>query len=430
MDAEVLIIGAGVAGLAAARALAEGGCRVLVLEARGRVGGRILTVQDEHARVPVELGAEFVHGCPAELLRLLGEAGLKLTERKGEPVCQMDGKLAACSDQDAWNVLGQVAGDPDVPFAEWLAKQEMPREQAERVTAFVEGFNAADAGRIGTAALKKQQAAEDEIEGWRAFAVDAGYGALPEFLRAKAEAAGAVIRLQAEVRSIRWRPGEVEVRAVVEVKEKVFSASACIVTLPLGVLQAGVVEITPLPERVEQAIGQMAMGAARRVVCVFDEPFWRERFPRMGFLFLESEGMDAALPRVWWARDEAGGAEADVLLTGWIGGPRAEAELEDEEGFVRRAVGSVALAFGMEEDELWRRLRGWHVHDWQRDAFSRGAYSYAPAGAVNASDVLAESVERTLYFAGEHTDTSGHWGTVHGALRSGLRAAREMLAQR
>ena len=72
-------------------------------------------------------------------------------------------------------------------------------------------------------------------------------------------------------------------------------------------------------------------------------------------------------------------------------------------------------------------LTSFYIHDWQSDPYSLGAYSYAPAGALTASDALAIPVENTLYFAGEHTDITGHWGTVHAALRSGLRAASQIL---
>ncbi len=429
MDADVLIVGAGVAGLAAARMLAGAGRRVMVLEARDRVGGRILTVREAGARRPLELGAEFVHGKPPELLRLLEEAGLKMRAREGEQLCEAQGRLDACEDHDAWSLLDRIAAEPDIPFAEWLAGQQVSQEAAARATAFVEGFNAADAKRIGTAALNKQQAAEEAIEGWLGFHLDAGYDALPEFLRERAQAAGAAVRLNTEVRSIDWKPGRVEVRAKAGSEESVFKAGACVVTLPLGVLQAGAVKIAPLPERTQDAIGQLAMGAARRLVCVFDEPFWQERFPGMGFLFLDQDRADAGVPRVWWTRGSGLSAGADRVLTGWMGGPAAAAPLRDTEQFARGAVADLEVAFGLEPGALWRRLRGWHIHDWQADPYSRGAYSYAPVGALHASDVLAEPVEGTLYFAGEHTDTTGYWGTVHAALRSAMRDAVQALAR-
>jgi monoamine oxidase len=69
----------------------------------------------------------------------------------------------------------------------------------------------------------------------------------------------------------------------------------------------------------------------------------------------------------------------------------------------------------------------WRQHDWQTDRHSLGAYTYVPKGALHASEELSVPVEGTLFFAGEHTDITGHWGTVHGALRSGYRAAKQVL---
>jgi monoamine oxidase len=73
-------------------------------------------------------------------------------------------------------------------------------------------------------------------------------------------------------------------------------------------------------------------------------------------------------------------------------------------------------------------LAAYYCHDWEADPCSLGAYSYAPAGALDASGRIAEPVENTLFFAGEHPDVGGHWGTVHGALASGDSAARRLLA--
>jgi monoamine oxidase len=90
---------------------------------------------------------------------------------------------------------------------------------------------------------------------------------------------------------------------------------------------------------------------------------------------------------------------------------------------------SLERIFSLPAEGLGTELLGWHTHDWQLDPYSRGAYSYAPKGASEASALLATPVEGTLFFAGEHTDTTGHPGTVHGALRSGLRAAAQVLNQ-
>ena len=90
---------------------------------------------------------------------------------------------------------------------------------------------------------------------------------------------------------------------------------------------------------------------------------------------------------------------------------------------------NLSFMLGSTLHEVRKHLLRWHMHDWQIDPLSLGAYTYVPRGAIDASDHLSQPVEQTLFFAGEHTDTSGHWGTVHGALRSGCRAARQLLAQ-
>jgi monoamine oxidase len=119
------------------------------------------------------------------------------------------------------------------------------------------------------------------------------------------------------------------------------------------------------------------------------------------------------------------------MITAWIAGPNvnlihpAGSTLEK---LLPRVLHTLATALGVAPNELKALLRSWHTHDWQADPFAQGAYSYAAAGAVDASAHMAQPVEETLYFAGEHTDTTGHWGTVHGALRSGIRAATQLLA--
>ena len=85
--------------------------------------------------------------------------------------------------------------------------------------------------------------------------------------------------------------------------------------------------------------------------------------------------------------------------------------------------------FGVAEDVVRAQLVATYTHDWSGDAFSRGAYSYVPVGAIDAPAAMAEAVADTLFFAGEHTDVTGHWGTVHAAIRSGLRAAAQVLGE-
>jgi monoamine oxidase len=209
-------------------------------------------------------------------------------------------------------------------------------------------------------------------------------------------------------------------------REFAVSGRRVIVTLPLGVLQAGVVRFEPAPTEIMRHAGRLRMGAVVRVILVFQSRFWCEdaQLRRLSFLFTPQE-----VPATWWTPMPHGGA----MLTGWVGGPGASRLLDtvrasDPYALLRECTGVLSKAFGISEAEIGRRLIGWHWHDWSADECSLGAYSYVPAGAIDAPDNLTLPAAETLYFAGEHTDTVGDWGTVHGALRSGLRAAEQVLA--
>src|SRR5271165_4507660 len=258
--ADIVILGAGIAGLAAARNLAEAGLSVILLEARTRIGGRIFTMRSSATDLPIELGAEFVHGCPPELLDLIHEAGLTLFEREGEFVCYDEGKLGDCGFfGEAFRVLDNLPASPDMTFAEFLAQKRLPDHIAARVRGYVEGFNAADAAIIGTAALLKQQRAEEAIEGDCSFRVVEGYDRLPAYLLDRFVAAGGQIHLDTPVTAIHWKTGEVRVETANPNLPEVH-ASRAVIALPLGVLHAGTVLIDPAPPHALAAIRKLAMG--------------------------------------------------------------------------------------------------------------------------------------------------------------------------
>ena len=417
---DVIVVGAGIAGLAAARTLVDAGLQVTLIEARDRAGGRIYTLPSAAGELPVELGAEFVHGLPLELIHLIEEAGLTRFELGGETLCFRreggSGRLERCAEQpevdQLFNELAHLQPpQEDLSFSEFVAQREFSAETVARATNYVEGFNAADAGRISIRALEKQQVAEDAISGDRLFRVEEGYARVPDFLlRRFLEAGGRWVR-SAPVRSITWRPGKVEVATETG---QVFDAAAAVITLPLGVLQARRVAFSPEPVEIFSAADRMAMGTAARVVYEFNREFWSRlsRLKGVSFVFAPDE-----VPPTWWTTEPW----PTAMLTGWVAGRRADqlnlAELPDT------GLATLARLIG---DGLREHLVRCHWHDWKGDVFSLGSYSYVPRGAIQASDELSVPVEKTLFFAGEHTDTSGHWGTVHGALRSGYRAAEQV----
>jgi monoamine oxidase len=432
-----LVVGAGVAGLAAARTLAEAGEHVAIVEARERLGGRILTehvpIENVARPFPIELGAEFVHGLPYASWNLIGEAGLAAYELDGPQLCFDAGILKPCADEERhanevlekmmqW--LAQQPAGTDPTFAEYLDLAEIHGLAREESAAYVEGFNAADHHLIGVAALCRQQRAEDEIQGDRMFHVMEGYDAVPRFLGERFLQAGGTVHLGQRVRGIRWTRGAVTLRCENGAGDAVeLHADRAVITLPLGVLQASSVAFDPQPRRILSQAQRMAMGSVRRATLVFKSRFWTE----FSFLFAS----EALLP-TWWTPMP----EAAPVITAWVGGPKA-APVEEK---LRMAANPNALRdyclhelagiFGTHVQELEDNLASWHTHDWGRDEHALGAYSYAPAGAIDASEKMTQPVEKTLYFAGEHTNTQGHWGTVHGAIDSGMRAAAQILEER
>jgi len=429
MDADIVILGAGIAGLTAARTLAERGLRVLVLEARDRVGGRVFSVPAQQQTA--ELGAEFVHGRPPELWALIAECNAETTERDGAMLRERDNGTLAEDDSQAESMfepleqLEHFTGN-DLSFTAWLVDSDVPQEQRPAVLGYVEGFNAADARRISVKSLGAQQQAEDATESYRSWHLRGGYQRLAEYLAARIKQLGGEVRLNWEVRSLRWHAGSVEV----EGERGSIRAPRCIVTLPLGVLQrvnAGGISMTPEPAALAHA-RRLAMGHAVRFTMLFRERWWErstaldaEALRRMSFLFTPQR-----LPSVWWTTR----LENSTMLTGWIGGPRAlDLEGRSAAELGRNACAALAEVFAVPEPQIRSQLIETYTHDWSHDPFACGAYSYIPAGALDAPTAMTQPEENTLFFAGEHTDVTAHWGTVHAALRSGLRAANQVLGE-
>ena len=242
---------------------------------------------------------------------------------------------------------------------------------------------------------------------------------------------GAAEIVQVTRQRVDWQRGAVAVSGTLD-SGHAFSVNAAraLISVPLGVLQAGALEFSPMPGDILAQAGRLKMGPVLRQTLVFRSRFWstlRPDFARLSFLFTPG-----TLPATWWTPmpDEA------PVITAWIGGP-AVATFQNAVGTgggpnarLDRTLHTLATAFGLSPDYIREQLLSWHTHGWQADPYARGAYSYAPAGAIDASARMTPPVEQTLYFAGEHTDVTGHWGTVHGALRSGMRAATQIRADR
>jgi monoamine oxidase len=362
---------------------------------------------------------------------LLQEASLHTYELGGEQYCYDTG-LDKCGQE--WNQTFGVLHHMD----EWLQRQPPGFDHsfqhyldqagllaavADRAAGYIEGFNAADRRRIGVAALVRQQRAEDAIDSDRIFHVASGYDSLPRYLCDRALAAGAVLHLQCAVTEISWSSGSVRVKGRTDAETFVCHAPQAIITLPLGVLQTGQVRFDPGIPMMTRGVAAMVMGPVTRISLLFKQPFWQSLAPDLSFLFVK-----ALRIATWWTSQP----NQAPLLTAWMGGSAAAARLASSNVAGKAALEEIALedlatVFSMSLRDLRAKLVSSHHHDWQSDPFSRGAYSYVRAGALTAADALSQPVDQTLYFAGEHTAIEGHWGTVHGALTSGERAAAQLL---
>jgi monoamine oxidase len=433
-DFDVLVIGAGVAGLNAARLLAEAGQRVAILEARDRIGGRIWTqpvaLGSSQPPIAVELGAEFIHGLPQVTWSLIKQAGLSTFELDGSSFWYDGSRLTAANEQrgaaegvleDLTQWMQKQPSGSDLSFFEYLKGQALDPLTARTASNYVEGFNAADQHRISVAALVKQQAAEDAIAADRLFRIEGGYATVPNFLAEKFIAAGGTLIVGVPVQKILWKRGAVSVETTSPQGDLQFHSKRAVITVPLGVLQAQTIEFVPRPAEVLFHADRLKMGAVLRLTFVFKQKFWD---PRLSFLFAPAES-----PRTWWTPMP----HEVPVLTAWAGGPKAESLLKlitadgDASALRDLSLSTLAKIFELPLSEIRQMLSSWHMHDWQSDEYTRGAYSYVQVGALDAPAKMRIPVEDTLYFAGEHTDVSGHWGTVHAALTTGLDAAGLLL---
>lgn len=428
-QAEILVIGAGAAGLVATAELTRAGLDVVLLEARERLGGRIFTVRDSACEVPLELGAEFVHGRPPEIARFVQQGALDLREAVGEDFCLRSSSIVPCDFfAEVEGLLSRMKGvRHEQSFDEFLSGYcpETPEEIRRWTRAYIEGFNAADASQVSVQSLLREAAAEEEIDGDRAFRVVGGYDHLVAKLIEGADRSHLTLHTSAVVRDIVWSPGRVEVRCD---DDRLFRARAAVVTLPLGVLQSGDVRFLPELRDKRRALAQLVMGQVMRVTLRFSERFWADaalarRLPaslsELRFLFTLGEWFPT-----WWTPAPV---HAPVL-TAWAPSERAEAlSGQETHVIVDKALESLAWALPVDRSDLDELFEQAYVHDWQADPFSRGAYSYVRVGGLEAQTTLAEPVEQTLFFAGEATETEGRHATVHGAIATGHRAAREIL---
>ncbi|HEY3221090.1 MAG TPA: NAD(P)/FAD-dependent oxidoreductase [Gemmatimonadales bacterium] len=439
---DVLVLGAGAAGLAAARDLSQAGLRIAVIEARPRIGGRILTRHDSHAPVPLELGAEFIHGEAPETLSIARAAGLAVVELSQERDIVTSGRFTRMGDW--WKIVNDMNRDlahrfakrgKDFPISEYLDSPRLPPLKRSLLKGFVEGFYAAHPDRLSAQSVAADAEEPDDDEGieGKQFRIVSGNDALMQWLRDGLDPELTQVRMSTVAQSVSWKRGDVAVACVggdgapLEVQR----ARTAVITIPLAVLKAGALRFTPPLAAKQRALHGIETGQVFKIILRFREAFWeapgflRERRAKShsdgaGMNFLYAPG--AELPTWWTALPVRA-----PLLTGWVGGVAAETLLAEEPlSRLERSLVALSSVLAVPRRELEENLDAWASHDWRADPFARGAYSYVGVGGIAAPRALGRPLEGTLFFAGEATNGE-QIGTVAGALASGRRAAREVL---
>jgi monoamine oxidase len=254
-----------------------------------------------------------------------------------------------------------------------------------------------------------------------------GYGPLLSRLAGELRGSAFYVQLDTIVTAVRWKRGAVDVRGTFHGRTFSASAKRAIVTLPLGVLQrplrAGGVRFVPALAGKRDALKRLAPGPVLKTLLRFRSAFWETidggRYRDAAFFHAPA----LAFPTFWTSLPVR-----TPLVVGWAAGPKASRlGGADASTIVGEALTSFAALFGGRAD-VEAQLEAATVHDWQSDPYARGAYSYVIVGGEDARNELAKPLDGTLFFAGEAADCEGEAGTVAGALQSGARAARELIA--
>lgn len=443
---DVVIVGAGASGLSAARELATRGRSVLLLEARNRIGGRIWTRQEPGSPVPIELGAEFIHGESPESCALLQEIGSEALHTRGADWTLLNGRPQPRTEdlfgqvQAALSALdlslpsaspASIAGPADMPFETFLTEygrrgllSPAAQELARR---FVQGFDAADPALVSTRSIAAEWGTGGMLDAPQ-FRPYGGYRAVLDALTRALDRDEVRIQLQTTVRTVRWQRGQVELAGSSAGEPFRVSASKVLITVPIGVLQLpqdspDALEFVPPLTAKQVALEGIVPGAVLKVVLRLRTAFWEDidnrRFRNTAFF----HSPNTAFQTFWTSVPLP-----SPVITAWMGGPpAAQICARPDADIIHIALRSFREMFGAQAPESAFDLEAAHLHNWEKDPFARGAYSYVTTGHnEDARQNLAAPLLDTLFFAGEATDTTGEPATVTGALRSGKRAAREI----
>jgi monoamine oxidase len=419
---DVLIIGAGISGLAAADKLSKTQS-ILILEARNRCGGRIFTKHSKNSSTFIDLGAEFLHGEAKETYKIADLEKLPVYEVSDAHHVLENGKLKPL--KDFWEefiefIDSYKLSSKDISYAE-MVRDATNSEVEFLASSFVEGFDAAERSKVSAKSVIEMKSNMKSGEAMKMTRLTNGYdGIIKHFTKNKS--VSEKIRLKHIVTEVKWKKHFAEVTAATPIGKRTFRAKKVLITIPLGVLKApeglpGSVKFDPPIPKLQENLQKLEMGHVIKVLLYFEEEFYKHLKDR-NFIHLRSQPF-----QVMWTQSPL----LVPVITMWAGGTAAVnlAFYSRKEKYAL-ALACLEKALCVEKKEIMKFLKGAYLHDWSKDPFSRGAYSYIGVGGIDIPQEMAKPIQNTIYFAGEAFST-GEPGTVEGALSSGLAAAERML---
>jgi len=427
VHADVVVIGAGLAGLAAAREAAAKGLSVIILEARNRIGGRVWTTFGRGQTHPIELGAEWIPDS-GDVRNLLESHGATLFHANGgfwvrtaRGIEHMD-NLEHVTGPILERLRNYAANEKsDISLRDALSRccKDVAGDDVATLLGYVEGFHAADPAKLSTRWLLEVEESQSADES--GIRCDDGNHLICESI-ARSMGLRVSLYLEHVVTHVAWNHGNVTVRARQADNNVTVNASKVIVTVPLALLKeqdatSTIVFEPPLHEK-RRALDTLHVGHALRMTFVFRDPFWLGLDTMPDPLFMQK--IDELVP-TWWRADPL----PAPILVGWVAGPGLQ-KLDGIRGEELRdvALSSLTAVLGVERARVDAEFLSWHHHDWSADPFARGAYSYVGPEGAAAWKQLSKPMADTVFIAGEAAIGGGLNATMEGAFRSGVNAGR------
>jgi monoamine oxidase len=431
-DYDVIIAGAGAAGLITARELSKKGLKVCILEAQDRIGGRIHTLRDGKFSSAVELGAEFVHGNLPITIGLLNEAHIAFQPVKGNGwQINEHSKKQKINFGQHWSLFEEKLKElkKDCTLNDFLKNNFSQKKYSllrNSVKRYAEGFDTADPKKASTMALRDEWLHEDESAQHR---IKTGYDQLVDFLANEFKRNKGVIFFNAAAKKIHWEKNNVSILAS---EKKIYTAKKLVLAVSLGILQAkqkrkNSLQFSPgIPNQIKM-FRKLGFGSVIKILIEFKTAFWRnektekrlgKNLRQTGFIFSAEK-----IP-TWWTQLP----EKSALLTGWLGGKEAE-KLgdESEENIFKISISSLSSIFQLSENEIKENISTWRIVNWNTDPYTLGSYSYATVASKEILKSIKPGIENTLFFCGEAFYEGKDMGTVEAALANGIQTAEIIL---